>query len=431
MQHESSGGSMTLGALARRSLSIPLLAVVLASCGGGKHATGTPAIDGQGRFRMADTGQMTCYDTRAEISPPASGQPFYGQDAQCAGTQPSYAKSSDGLSVYDNVTGLTWQKRPDTNEDGAIDSLDKMTFAEAQARPAALNASRYGGYDDWRLPTIKELYSLINFAGIDPGGETGTDTSGLTPFIDRAFFDFGYGDTERGERIIDMQYASSTRYVSTTMLGSPTMFGVSFADGRIKGYTLDMSYQGPGNARFPVRCVRGAEHGTNDFVDNGDGTITDRATGLMWARTDSDSGMDWQHALAYAQVQNASRYLGHGDWRLPNTKELQSIVDYTRSPVATTAAKVGPAIDPMFTCTPITNEAGAADYPYHWTSTSAIAQAGGTYAFAWYVAFGRAVGADGKDLQGAGAVRFDAKVPGQPGGESRYYNFVRLVRDAE
>ncbi len=121
-----------------------------------------------------------------------------------------------------------------------------MTLAEARARPAVLNAARFGGYDDWRLPTIKELYSLMNFAGTDPSGATGNDTSGLTPFIDRAYFDFGYGDTARGERIIDMQYASSTLYVSTTMLGSPTIFGVNFADGRIKGYTLDMATRGRG-----------------------------------------------------------------------------------------------------------------------------------------------------------------------------------------
>ena len=50
---------------------------------------------------------------------------------------------------------------------------------------------------------------------------------------------------------------------------------------------------------------------------------------------------------------------------------------------------------------------------------------------AWYVAFGRAVGSDGKDLHGAGAVRFDAKAIGAPGGESRYVNYVRLVRDAD
>ncbi|MCX5859353.1 MAG: DUF1566 domain-containing protein, partial [Proteobacteria bacterium] len=314
-------------------------------------------------YPIVDTGQTSCFGPASPVSCPAASAPFYGQDAQFNGNQPSYTLSADGLTVYDNVTGLTWQKSPDTNGDGTIDSLDKMTFSEAQARPAVLNASRYGGYDDWRLPTIKELYSLINFAGTDPSGVSGNDTSGLVPFIDRTYFDFGYGDTARGERIIDMQYASSTRYVSTTMLGSPTMFGVNFADGRIKGYTLDMSYQGPGDARFPVRCVRGAAYGVNDFVDNGDATITDRATGLMWAKGDSAQGLNWQEALAWVQTKNAENYLGHNDWRLPNAKELQSILDYTRAPDAVDPSHQGPAIDPVFTCTQITNEACAADYP--------------------------------------------------------------------
>ena len=203
-------------------------------------------------------------------------------------------------------------------------------------------------------------------------------------------------------------------------------FGVNFDTGHIKAYATG----GFVPTHF-ARCVRGDSYGVNDYLDNGDGTVTDRATGLMWAQADSASGMDWQHALAYAQTQNAAKYLGHDDWRLPNTKELQSLVDYTRSPGATDAAHVGPAIDPLFTSTPITNEAGTADYPWYWTGTSAIAKANAEYAFAWYVAFGRAVGSDGKDLHGAGAVRFDAKVVGEPGGESRYINYVRLVRDTK
>ena len=52
-------------------------------------------------------------------------------------------------------------------------------------------------------------------------------------------------------------------------------------------------------------------------------------------------------------------------------KELQGIVNYSYSPSATDAGKIGPAIDPMFSCTPITNEAGNSDYPYYWTGTSA------------------------------------------------------------
>jgi hypothetical protein len=89
-----------------------------------------------------------------------------------------------------------------------------------------------------------------------------------------------------------MQYATSTLYVSKTMLNSPAMFGVNFADGRIKGYSLDMSWQGPGDSKFPVRLVRGTVYGVNNFTDNSDQTITDKATGLMWSKNDSGSGMD-------------------------------------------------------------------------------------------------------------------------------------------
>ena len=70
-------------------------------------------------------------------------------------------------------------------------------------------------------------------------------------------------------------------------------------------------------------CVRGnPSYGKNDFHDNGDGTITDRATGLMWSKADSGKGMNWEAALAWVQAKNAKKYLGHNDWRLPNAKEL-------------------------------------------------------------------------------------------------------------
>jgi hypothetical protein len=403
-------------------------------------------------YAIVDTGQTACFDDMEEITCPEQGAVFYGQDAQFAGAQPSYALSSDGLTVYDNITGLTWQKSPDTNGDGTIDSLDKMTLTQAKARAYVLNAVKYGGYSDWRLPTIKELYSLINFMGTDPSGATSNDTSGLTPFIDRTYFDFGYGDTARGERIIDMQYATSTLYVSKTMLSSPAMFGVNFADGRIKGYSLDMSWQGPGASKFPVRFVRGAIYGVNDFVDNGDSTITDRATGLMWTKDDSGEGMNWQEALAWAQTKNAENYLEHSDWRLPNAKELQNIVDYTRSPDTTSSA----AINPLFNCTGITNEAGKADYPFYWTSTTHMSQGGGPDAStigggnAVYIAFGRAMGymtipwfpyiGAWLDVHGAGSQRSDPKVGnpadfpkgrGPQGDAIRIYNYVRLVRDAQ
>lgn len=172
------------------------------------------------------------------------------------------------------------------------------------------------------------------------------------------------------------------------------MFGVNFADGRIKGY--------PGNwAKQFVRCVRGnPAYGQNDFQDNGDGTITNRATGLMWSQADSGRDMNWEAALAYAQARNSEKYLGYTDWRLPSAKELQSIVNYTRAPEATGS----PAIGPSFKCSPITNKIGQTDYPYYWTGTTHVSNMGGTNAV--YLAFGRA----------AGWVSGRPPIPDRPGG---------------
>ena len=121
-------------------------------------------------YPIVDTGQTKCYDNRNEIAPPKPGQPFYGQDAQFQTHPPSYTLSADGLTVRDNVTGLTWQRSPDTDGDGTLTRRDKLTLAQAQALPAKLNAAKFGGFDDWRLPSIKELYSLFDARGTDPSG---------------------------------------------------------------------------------------------------------------------------------------------------------------------------------------------------------------------------------------------------------------------
>jgi hypothetical protein len=179
-------------------------------------------------------------------------------------------------------------------------------------------------------------------------------------------------------------------------------------------------------------------------VDNGDSTITDRATSLMWTKHESGRGLNWQEALAWAQAKNAESHLGHNDWRLPNAKELQGIVDYSRSPATTSSA----AIDPLFTCTGITNEAGQADYPFYWTGTTHLSSTG-VHSGAIYVAFGRAMGymtapwdptvGAWLDVHGAGAQRSDPKdgnpadFPGGRGPQGdaiRIDNFVRLVREA-
>ncbi len=387
---------------------------------------GLPEVDGT----IVDTGQDTCYGLAEVIPCPAAGQGLYGQDAQHTERPLSYRDNGDG-TVTDLNTGLIWTASADLNGDGAIDYADKLTADEAEAAAASIDV---GGYGDWRLPTIKELYSLIDFRGLDPSGEMAGD---LTPFIDTDYFAFGYGDESAGERIIDAQFATSTRYVGTTINGAATMFGVNFADGRIKGYPTDPSPVHPDGKRFYVLYVRGESgYGENVFVDHGDGTVTDQSTGLTWSREDSGVGMDWEAALAWVQARNDEAYLGYTDWRLPNVKELQSLVDYTRAPAVTGTA----ALDPVFQVTAIVNEAGQTDYPAFWSSTTHANGGPVPGANAAYVAFGRAMGyMDGRwqDVHGAGAQRSDPKTGspddwpyghGPQGDAIRIYNFVRLVR---
>ena len=145
--------------------------------------------------------------------------------------------------------------------------------------------------------------------------------------------------------------------------------------------------------------------------------------------------MLWEVALAYAE---AATIDGKEDWRLPSAKELQSLLDYARSPDTTASA----AIDPLFTCTSIINEEGADDYPYYWTNTTHISYPDHGQSAA-YLAFGRGLGYmnnEWQDVHGAGCQRSDPKVGdpndyptghGPQGDAIRIYNYVRLVRDAD
>lgn len=383
-------------------------------------------------YAIVDTGQTRCYtDIGREITCPEAGADFYGQDAQHSGNPASYTDNGDG-TVTDNMTGLMWQQTPDTNNDGTIDADDKVSYAMAVA---GAGEQTTGGHTDWRLPTIKELYSLMDFSGLDPSGYEGTDTSGLWPFIDTGVFEFAYGDIDSGERIIDAQYASSTLYVSSTANdGGGTLFGVNFADGRIKGYGLTLFGS---DKTFFVLYVRGnIAYGHNDFIDNENGTLTDTATGLMWQQADSGEAMNWNEALRLVEQKNAENYLGYNDWRLPNVKELQSIVDYTRSPDTTNSA----AIDPLFLASPITNEADQNDFPCYWSSTTHANWTDMPGSHGAYIAFGRAMGYmdnNWVDVHGAGSQRSDPKAGdpsefptgfGPQGDAIRIYNYTRLVR---
>ncbi len=97
------------------------------------------------------------------------------------------------------------------------------------------------------------------------------------------------------------------------------------------------------------------------FTAHGDGTVTDQDSELIWQQSDDDQARTWQAAIDYC-----SSYSPDGSsWRLPNKKELESIVDYTT---------YAPAINAVFT---------GANVSGYWSSTSDA----GYPSFAWIVGF--------------------------------------------
>lgn len=363
-------------------------------------------------YPIVDTNQPYCFGSSSTIP---CGSDFKGQDAEYDGNQPKYQDNGDG-TITDLITGLTWVK-----SEGK-----KQSYSEALA---AAETFSLAGYDDWRVPTIKELYSLMDFNGTDPSGAD-INAANLRPFIDTDYFSFEYGDTSAGSRIIDSQWITSNIYTSTVFKDQECFFGVNFADGRIKCYPTATANHNQG---YFVRYVRGNLYGENSFSDNGDGSIADKFTELTWQQEDSGEGLTWESALAYCEDLSLS---GVNNWRLPNAKELQSLVEYSLSPDTSNS----PALDPVFDSTQILNEAGQKDWPFYWTSTTHMSQRDGRAAV--YIAFGRALGymqefGGWVDVHGAGAQRSDDKVGdpedypqgfGPQGDAKRFYNYARCVR---
>lgn len=377
-------------------------------------------------YNIVGTNQFELYNNVASVEQLNENDDFYGQDASYDHLEPLYFDHCDG-TITDLNTGLMWTQTTDINGDGVMNANDKLTPEEAVDNLKEFNL---GGYEDWRIPTIKELYSLILFSGTDASGYEEDDSSVLKPFIDEGYFQHFYGLTNEGERLIDSQYLSSTVYVDTDNYDVLT-FGVNFADGRIKGYGARQ--MGVGEKTFSIIYVRGNQtYGVNDFQDNGDGTIRDHATGLMWMQQGSSDTYDWQDALGFAEN---STFRGYTDWRLPTIKELQSIVDYTKSPDTSNS----PAIDDLFSLASFTNENNELDWGSYWSSTTHVNFVNGPTNAA-YISFGRSLGfmgGDWIDVHGAGAQRSDPKTGnpsdyprgfGPQGDAIRIFNYVLLVR---
>ncbi len=335
------------------------------------------------------TGQNTCYgtpDINAEfesISCPTHDQEdHFGQDSQYSNLQlpRSYTKldehgndltdnADNWVMVRDNVTGLTWEVK--TN-DGSIHDRDNTYVwcdptADISGCPleqehdphtrefiVTLNNNQFGGVDTsnpaqtWRIPTIEELSSLTH------AGQPDTQENlGQHPSIDINYFPETKPYENYWSSTPDVEDGNNAWYVSSTL-----------------GNTY---FNGAKSEQYHVRAVFGKPYtASSAFIDNGNGTITDNTTGLIWQKDTPDADMNgdgntsWQEALFYCENLELGQY---SDWRLPNRKELLSLVDTSRS---------GPALS-----FPDNNFPHL--FPEYWSSSTNTWHTGR----AWYVDFSR------------------------------------------
>lgn len=233
--------------------------------------------------QLPQTGIDRCYNQSAIINCPRGGEAFYGQDFQYASQPMQFVDNSDG-TVSDAVTGLMWQQSPSATLYNWYEASGTHDVTHNPGSTDVCGALTLAGHADWRLPGRHELESIVDYGAAAP------------PAIDSNYFPNGQlalwslSDEATKARYLDL------------------------SDGSLLLADKDVDKS--------LRCVRGAEWGANSFVDHGDGTVSETAAGLMWQKA-SQGSSDWQAMPAYCE---GLELAGHTDWRLPDIKELATLV---------------------------------------------------------------------------------------------------------
>ncbi len=224
-------------------------------------------------LRLPDTGQTAGFTTT------------FGEDNDYNQNVPFFI-NKNALITSDTVTGLMWQRT-----DGG-----EMTFENAAKYCDTLTL---GGYTDWRLPTPHEAFSILNLQNNKPA-------------LDTKFFS---------------KTAAEYWWTSAKQSDDVSKIWCTNAGGGIGNHPKSETISAGGTKPFHVRAVRDVKTPTTiaaHFTDNGNGTITDNLTNLLWQKTPNTTASTWEDALKYAE--NLT-FASTSDWRLPNIKELQSIND--------------------------------------------------------------------------------------------------------
>ena len=176
-----------------------------------------------------------------------------------------------------------------------------MSWIEAFEYVAQLNLSGHHGINDWRLPCRRELFSLISHQHVNPALPGGHPFTGVFPGY--------YWTASECRRLPDQAWY------------------VHLGGGRIYRGMKYGSYM-----VWPVSGRRPADKQMSDRFVIKDSTALDRLTKRLWLRTFDamKRPIKWEKALEKIDALNAQHAAGHADWRLPNIRELESLVDLNR-----------------------------------------------------------------------------------------------------
>lgn len=282
---------------------------------------------------VPSTGQADCWDSWGNLID-CAGTGQDGEHQIGVSVPRRFTDNRDG-TVTDNLTGLLWLK--------SANCFGEQTWADALSMVGELGDGDCGLTDgsaggDWRLPNLKELESLHSHAGPD-GSFPGTHPTGI-PFL-------GLGD----------DYWSSTSYLlsqdkawTNRREERKTRDNLVWAvrdrrdlPGRVPSPVLRTGqiYCWATSGAF-IDCAGTGHDGDYQsgasvsprFMDNLDGTVTDNLTDLIWLKNaNCFGGTGWARALEYAnKLEDGSCGLSDGsapgEWRLPNIKELQTLIDF-------------------------------------------------------------------------------------------------------